>query len=144
MSLKEKKQIVKKELTENFERNNQCKYMPYYFLALKEHFLKLILVSELNNLIDKISVICEQIFDDRSKCFFHLKKFRKAVNDDQENNQNDMTDAFDKLNAVLYSIDLNQEQKLEIEQQMEYIKYGLEKLEVSISFSFFNHLIFIL
>jgi len=33
MSLKQNKQITKKELTENSEKNNQCNYIPYYFSA---------------------------------------------------------------------------------------------------------------
>ena len=101
-------------------------------------------MSEINNLIDKISILCQQNFDDRSQCFFLLNKLRETVNNNRENIEDESTAALDKLNAVLNSIDLNEEQKFEIEQLLLYIKFELERLAASVSFSFFDHLIFIL
>jgi len=68
-----------------------------------------------NQLIEKIFVICEEIDDNRSTLFFHLKKFREDINGcNDKNYENEIIQGLSLLNIFISSTEIHKEKRKEL------------------------------
>ncbi len=91
------------------------------------------MVDQLNHLTDKIFKICDDISNTPSNCLVHLSRFRQQINGHlQENFIDEIDQVFSEFHIFIDSTNLNAKQKKELENILERIKSGVDKLLVSI------------
>ncbi len=91
------------------------------------------MVDQLNHLTDKIFKICDDISNTPSNCPGHLSRFQQQINGNlQENFIDEIDQVFSEFHIFIDSTNLNGKQKKELENILERIESGVDKLLVSI------------
>ena len=115
--------------------NQQLKYGEIY---------SVVLVNKLNNLIDEMLNVCNNMSDIAPTCIIYLNEFKQKINGHLEEHldENEIDTAVHQLRKFISSIKLDEKQRIEVEEIINFIRAAAHKLLVNFIIMSLSFLLF--